>query len=387
MRAKSRLVSAFAISVVAAAGCAAPGAGWSGNPSSDAGGGEGGGQDSGGRDSGGPRPGDGDLPDDGGSDPDSDAGKNPNECVGESRAAEHVPLALYFMIDMRSTMGDFWDNARIGIKNFLENKEGFDLSGLRIGINVFPSRNEACVPASYTGNLAIPFEALPAGADILRSALDSVEPQGGATASLRPALEGAIRGAWYEHDPATERAAVVLVTDGTLMPKTCVASPPDDIARTAGVARAGFEDDGVRTFVIGMSDAETSDKDNALAIAEAGGSSRVIFVQKNASVFQKALQDIRTSAIACEYKLPKIPAGQALDYNKVAVDLQLDGEAELRELPRMKGDACVDGTEGWVYDDAVNPTKILLCPTICNQLATDAKAKIDIRLGCSPIIR
>ena len=43
--------------------------------------------------------------------------------------------------------------------------------------------------------------------------------------------------------------------------------------------------------------------------------------------------------------------------------------------------ACGAG-DGWHYDNNANPTTIILCPATCTKVTNDAKAKIDIVLGC-----
>ena len=38
--------------------------------------------------------------------------------------------------------------------------------------------------------------------------------------------------------------------------------------------------------------------------------------------------------------------------------------------------------EGWRYDDAANPKKILMCPASCNLLTAEPGAKLDVLFGC-----
>jgi hypothetical protein len=37
---------------------------------------------------------------------------------------------------------------------------------------------------------------------------------------------------------------------------------------------------------------------------------------------------------------------------------------------------------GWYYDDPGAPTKLSLCPATCNVVKTDAKATVNVLMGC-----
>jgi hypothetical protein len=94
--------------------------------------------------------------------------------------------------------------------------------------------------------------------------------------------------------------------------------------------------------------------------------------------FAAALSQIRGASLACEYALPQPPAGQTLDYEKVNVQYSAGGAA----AQTLKySDGCASG-DGWRYDDAKNPTKILLCPAACDKAKADTSAKVDLVLGC-----
>jgi len=42
---------------------------------------------------------------------------------------------------------------------------------------------------------------------------------------------------------------------------------------------------------------------------------------------------------------------------------------------------CTNATDAWYYDDPANPTRILACPQVCDQVKT-TDAQIDIVVGC-----
>ena len=144
-----------------------------------------------------------------------------------------------------------------------------------------------------------------------------------------PALKGAIQYAQqYAKAHAGHKLAVVLVTDGLPLAFTDyfdtasgIIHPgfprtecnPSDIAGIAGVAAAGATPragtPAVPTFVIGVaSNVELSSIGSKLnQIATGGGTAPAIRIdtsQDVSQVLRTKLAEIRTKAIACEYKLP-----------------------------------------------------------------------------------
>jgi hypothetical protein len=105
-------------------------------------------------------------------------------------------------------------------------------------------------------------------------------------------------------------------------------------------------------------------------------------VSKNLSAdFKAALDQIRKTAIGCEYVVPQPTNGQAFDPNKVNVLYSPSGGAEQTLLYVPDAGSCV--ADGWYYDDPANPKKILLCPQLCPTVKADTAAKVQISVGCS----
>jgi hypothetical protein len=94
------------------------------------------------------------------------------------------------------------------------------------------------------------------------------------------------------------------------------------------------------------------------------------------------------SKLSCELALP-IPSQGTLDPSKVNV--RVVTPTGTTTLFKVAGAAACDASGGWYYDDEVNPTKVLLCPSSC-QAAQDAgsasgQVQIEVLFGCATIVK
>jgi hypothetical protein len=46
--------------------------------------------------------------------------------------------------------------------------------------------------------------------------------------------------------------------------------------------------------------------------------------------------------------------------------------------------ACADGR--WYFDDPTMPTTVLLCPDLCARVQRDEGARLNVGLGCFPVL-
>ena len=227
-----------------------------------------------------------------------------------------------------------------------------------------------------------------------------------------PALKGAIQYArQYAQANPGHKLAVVLVTDGLPLgftdffdTATGVIKPgfpraecnPSDIPGIAAIAAGGAAASAgmaaVPTFVIGVaSPAEASAIGPMLnQIATGGGTAPAVLIDTSQDVSQllrAKLAEIRTKAIACEYKLP---AG-GVDFKQVNVSFSPGSGS-----PIQIGHAPIDGTTGagcdarggWYYDKdpaVAMPTKITACPASCSMFQTDLNGRVNVVLGCPTI--
>ncbi len=104
------------------------------------------------------------------------------------------------------------------------------------------------------------------------------------------------------------------------------------------------------------------------------------------------LFDLLTAAIAvpimipCEFDLPEPPAGEMLDFGRVNIRYTPDsGDSQI--YPYVGSDDGADCTNGgWYYDDPRAPTRIILCPSSCNEVTGTGGGRVDVELGCQTFI-
>ena len=231
---------------------------------------------------------------------------------------------------------------------------------------------------------------LPAGAPSILATLASKQGEGGTPTA--PALRGGIQAAAARVEDLPEHKAIVLLaTDG--FPSNC-----DPAIQLGGDPSAGIPlvvaaaDEGralgIPTFVIGVFAPAEEDvaEQNLNAIAEAGGSESAYVITTDQPVtaqFVEALNDIRESATACDYVLPR-PDGAILDALRIQVRL-LTANGEVL-LPRKSSLAECDASGGFVFDKdpfgPQPPVRIQLCPASCEIVRADPNITVEVVVDC-----
>ena len=213
---------------------------------------------------------------------------------------------------------------------------------------------------------------LPNGA--FGTAIGNTSP-GGTTPTL-PAIEGAIAYAQQVKAGLTDngKVAIVLVTDGD--PNGCQSSVSNVGNAEKAVAAT------IPTYVVGIGKSVT----NITDLATAGGTTPITVdtttpTQVTADL-EKALGQIATAQLGCEYGLPAPPAGQTLNVNSVNVDYTPTGKAQTT----LNYSADCSDPNGWHYDSTSAPTKIVMCANICSTLKADVGGKVDIIFGCATAV-
>jgi hypothetical protein len=119
-----------------------------------------------------------------------------------------------------------------------------------------------------------------------------------------------------------------------------------------------------------------------------GGAQGDLCLQDFAPVFAAVSQNvIQGSGLACEWVIPPPPNGGTLDKNKVNVSYTPTGGAPQPIGYVSDPSQCPNVQNGWYYDNAANPTKVLACPNTCSVIQQGgAGAKIDITFGCEQIV-
>jgi hypothetical protein len=183
---------------------------------------------------------------------------------------------------------------------------------------------------------------------------------------------------------------LVLITDGN---PSCSATTNNQTSILKAIGNATKGALPVKTFVVGVPGSEGF-KGGLSQSAKAGGTApancsdngpnychfdmtQYTTPEGLAKALGTALAAIQGQALACEYDIPPNPQGSNVDYTFVNVRYTLPGAAP---VDMLYDPACTG--EGWRYDDAVNPKKILMCPASCSLLTAEPGAKLDVLFGC-----
>ncbi len=300
------------------------------------------------------------------------AGTDLAACATQSATAEARPVYLVFMFDksgsMTSNGSPKWGSAKAASKAFFESA---DSKGISASLSFFPDQEDYSCNVPDYDTPRVSMAALPSTS--FGSSLDNQIP-GGGTPTYQ-ALQGAIS---YAQGIASGqgkdgKVAIVLVTDG-LPDSGCGNTAISSVkSLVSGVATT------LPTYVIGVGSALS----NLNEIAVGGGTTSALIVPVDNPTqiqadFTKAINQIKASALTCDYKIPAAPAGETFDRSKVNVQHTPTGSAA---STLTYNQACTGGT-GWQYDDANNPTRILLCGGTCDGIKAKA-GKVDILFGCA----
>ncbi len=208
-------------------------------------------------------------------------------------------------------------------------------------------------------------------------------------------LEGALRGiaAFTAASQSAGREMIgVMMTDGDPEGQC-----EDDMDVLAGIIADHLESTGIRTFIIGM-DGATEQNLEQLAIA-GGAEPHDDFCGEleppchywnvgdgSGDAIASALTAIQAQAVPlpCEYPLSNVtpPDDMTLDLSTLNVRLTEAGESTI--IGRAESEAaCPSDQRAWYYDNAANPTSVMLCPSACELVANAAAgASVSIVGGC-----
>jgi Mg-chelatase subunit ChlD len=303
-----------------------------------------------------------------------DAGATPPSasfCARANYRSGYSSLSIYVLLDKSGSMADDnkWDEATSALSAFVSDPAA---AGLGIGLAYFPMNG--CLAESYV-HPAVPIAPLPGNADNIKASLAKQKLEGDTPTrlALRAAIEYArARQIANPH----EEVAIALVTDG--VPNACDSS----IANVAETALEGVKDaPQVLTFVIGQ---EAASEKGLSQIAAAGGTGKPVIVGKSAQSAQKlvdALEGLRKTLGTCEYAIPSVGDAALEPSDVTASYIQTNGGAGTA-LSRVPSATACGAGNGFYVDDPVAPTRIVLCPVVCQLLHESAESKVSVVAGC-----
>ncbi|MBX3197182.1 MAG: VWA domain-containing protein [Labilithrix sp.] len=113
-----------------------------------------------------------------------------------------------------------------------------------------------------------------------------------------------------------------------------------------------------------------------------GGTVDSVCEASYASVFDNIAKGLITR-LGCEFSIPKAEGGKETDPTTVVVTYTPgDGSAKKALTQVTDASKCGANPDGWYYDDAASPTKILFCPSTCSSAGADTAGKLDVAIGC-----
>lgn len=310
------------------------------------------------------------------------------DCSADFAATELRPVHLAFAFDVSGSMGKLdkpyhdpalkWRPVVAATRAFFEDPRS---TGISASLSFFPAESKKCEAATY----AIPDVAmteLPSNA--FGEAIAVIDPDNGAEWRGNTPTLAVVQGnteyllAQIGATPGATHA-LVLVTDGT--PSGC---DDDSIASVA----AAIEEvaDSFPTYVIGVRNPEGKggpDEVSSLeSLAVAGGTEAALFIDtgdpvQTAQDLAEAIDRIRQSSITCDAKIPPPPVGTRFDPGLVNVATEAGGNAA-----ELTYDPTCNSESAWRFDDADDPSRIVLCPTTCDAVQGDSTAKLSVGFGC-----
>lgn len=297
-------------------------------------------------------------------------------CLSESFEGEKKPLDVIVLLDRSVSMaGSPWEGATGALKTFIDDPKNVNTS---LGIDFYPKNDlPADCPLTDYNPLQVPLEALPAGAASLVAAIDATQPQGYDT-PLHSAVYGALQYATtYQDDHPDHKVALVLASDGGA--NSCNTK----IADIAAAMKTAYDYNGILTFVVAIDAGDEVDFTVLDQLALAGQTGAPIDVTMDNTLLATALEKIRSEVLGCDFAIPA-PMGQEFDPFKLNITVTPDG-GTAQSIPYLADPTKCNDNEDWYYDDPKYPTKVLLCPAVCELLKNDALAKVDFVFGCPTI--
>jgi hypothetical protein len=263
-----------------------------------------------------------------------------------------------------------------------------------VGVSYYPNTPGSGVEC-YLPQTAAPIDRLtPEHRQLIERVNAAQRPQGGTP--THAAYEFGI--AELEKSALSGSHFLVLITDG--IPTFTLECGGDGQTRVDGAPLVAsveqrYDDDSIRTFVIGSPGSEAA-RDELSAMAFLGGTGApgceaavpgachfdMTGEPNFSTALGQALGDIAEATLGCVYSVPEPPTGRSrIDLNDVSVVLE-SGGSPVSEFLRASSADC---DAGWQY--SADQTSIQLCRSTCDELARqvslDPSISVRVKFGCA----
>lgn len=309
-----------------------------------------------------------------------------NDCSADFAAAELQPARLAFAFDVSGSMGKLdesyhdpvlkWRPVVAATRAFFEDTAS---AGISASLSFFPADDDKCDDATYeTPDVTMTDLPSPTfGEAIAEIDPDTTGEWRGGTPTLAVVQGTSVYLRELVQQEPDAAHALVLVTDG--YPNGC---DDDDIASVV----AAVEDTAGEfpTYVIGVKNPpggpDTVSDLNALALA--GGTENAIFIDtgdpdQTATDLASAIARIRERSVSCSAAIPPTPGGAPFVSSRVNVSMVVEGVTS-----DLDYDQDCEADSAWRYDDADDPTTIVLCPDTCQTVQATPTAELSVAFGC-----
>jgi hypothetical protein len=312
-----------------------------------------------------------------------DAGR-PDAAICESQQLDGIPVELdmFLVVDRSGSMsGPLWTATVSALDSFFTDPLS---AGINVALNLFPPMLPSgdCVPTDYHPvqypDGAPPLYRLPDDSTLLHNILFGAAPSG--LTPMYAALDGTYTSAaaWQGTYPDHE-VVVVLMSDG--QPNSCAALHGiDEITACANLASAASSGTYIKTYCVVIDAAAMA---ALTAVAQAGGTTTPYDVSGNLGLFAQVMAEIRDQARGCEIIIPD-GGGTTFDPSHLYVHYLAGGTAPPQPIPEVAGEGSCGSGDGWYFDDLLDPTRIVFCPTSCTTINGDPNAEITLEFGCVP---
>ena len=331
-----------------------------------------------------------------------------NGCATAEATAERRPVYMLMVLDGSGSMDlqQKWAATVPALSEVFDSLAKTADPSFGLGLTVFSDDNDKTDGDGPYPNVDVPIRVVDASqAALLKARITSTKPSS-STPTLKvlqgqyPALETFAPAAPL---PANGKRVLVLLTDGV---------PDDGAVEQKAVVKLAAEElkktgasGPVATFAVGIGnvqplDATTYDPRFMGELATAGGTANAACTAGETSDISKmchfqvvpngktaaqirqelidALNRIRGAALSCDYALEKSASG-AVDPSKVNVSFT-DASGKETVIPQSAAD-------GWSYDNATAPTRVIVNGAKCDQLKGDTKGRVKIILGCKTVVK
>jgi hypothetical protein len=303
-------------------------------------------------------------------------------CAAQTANADRKPAHLFFILDQSYSMvtpdAQRWPRVTSAFKAFLNDPLS---KGVSASLEMFPARNNDRCKTSAYASLDVGLTELPGGAggsgpfESFLNASPSMQTAATPTFSVLAAMAPQAK-AHAVANPNV-KTAIVFMTDGT--PQGCEDNGDEEQTIDKAAAEVAKVKDVAPTYVIGVG----SNLQNLDKIALEGGTTSAIIIDDTngaasaAQKFQAAIETIRGKTLSCDFDIPPAPAGQELDLQRVNVSYTTGAGAK---QGLGYDEACA--ASGWKFDAPTAPTKIILCPAMCDTIKADPSGVVGVEFGC-----